>query len=109
MSKKSPEPKSLGDVLRENASQRPAFSKSPIEWELVAGGIKPRRPVLVDCAVNAREFDEICNNKPQWVIETYDGHTPTCLEHSGKILNSLLQKASDHSEVAMYLHPYKGE
>lgn len=99
---------SLGDALKENASKRPAFSSGPIEWELVPGGIRPRLPVAVDCAGSAPEFDNPCYNRPAWVIETAEGHTPTCLTHSGKVLNSLLVKESHSSEVAMYLHPYKG-
>lgn len=101
--------KSLGDVLRENASKRPAFSRGRIDWELIPEGIKPRHPVAADCAAHNPGHGETCYNKPVWVIETFEGHTPTCLTHSGQVLNSLLVKYKDSSEVAMYFHPYKGE
>src|ERR1043165_2142749 len=101
--------KSLGEVLREKASERPAFSRGRIDWELIPEGIKPRRPVAADCAAHDPAYDQPCLTKPVGVIETCEGHTPTCLEHSGQVLNSLLVKYKDSSEVAMYFHPYKGE
>ena len=101
--------KSLGEVLREQASKRPAFSRGRIDWELVPEGIKPQHGELADCRVNELDPDERCYNKPVWVIETFEGHTPTCLTHSGQVLNSLLVKYKNTSEVAMYFHPYKGE
>lgn len=100
--------KSLGDALRENAAKRSAFSREPIEWELVPGGIKPFRPIAADCAAHHPDYDQPCLTKPVWVIEDYDGFTPTCLTHSGEVLNSLLAKYKD-SEVSLYFHPYKGE
>jgi hypothetical protein len=100
----------LGDVLRENASKRPAASTSRgIQWELVLGGIRPLHREPADCLGSEPESDNSCHNRPVWVVETYDGYYPTCLEHSGKVLNRLLPTHSeDLAETAMYFHPYKG-
>ena len=96
----------LGEALRENARKRPAHANT--RWTLVEGGIRPTLPIAVDCAGSEPGFDDACHNKPVWVIEDFDGFTPTCLTHSGKVLNSLLVKYQD-SEVSLYFHPYKGE
>lgn len=99
--------KTLGDVLRENASNRSAAASG--HWRLVTDGIEPAHPVAVDCAGTEHDTDP-CYNKPVWVIEDFDGYTPTCLEHSGKVLNTLLQgKYQGNSEVSLYFHAYKGE
>jgi hypothetical protein len=102
------EQKTLGEVLRENAMKRPAaHSGHWIQWRLVAGGIEPLPPVAVDCLGSDPECGKPCHNRPVWVIEDFDGYHPTCLEHSGKVLNALLQ--GNNAETAMYFHPYKGE
>lgn len=102
-------PRSLLDILRERSAQRPAASSpADTQWELVHDGIRPIPPVAVDCKGSAPEFDDACHNKPVWVIETEDGYHPTCLTHSGRVLNSLLIKYRHDTEVAMYFHPYKG-
>jgi len=111
MSEQSNIPKlTLGDVLRENASKRPAASiVGPVRWELVPEGIRPRPPVAVDCHGSAPEFDNPCYNKPVWVIEDAEGYYPTCLTHSGKVLNGLLvSRYSRNAEVSLYFHTYKG-
>jgi hypothetical protein len=87
--------------------RRPANSNAHTEWELVPGGIRPYRREAVDCAGNEPDSDNACHNRPVWVIEDFDGHTPTCLVCSGKVLNKLLAKY-ENSEVSMYFHPYKG-
>lgn len=99
---------SLREAIRESATNRPALSSGPIEWELVPGGIRPLRRAAVDCAASGLDSDNPCHEKPEWVIETIDGYLPTCLTHSGMVLNWLLSKEENSSEVAMYFHPYKG-
>jgi len=95
-------------IFRENASKRPAASTA--KWALVPGGIRPTLPVLVDCKGSAPAFDDPCHNRPVWVIEDADGYYPTCLTHSGTVLNELLTtKYKENAEVSLYFHPYKGE
>jgi hypothetical protein len=101
--------KTLGDVFRENAAKRSAASTSAIQWELVEGGIRPLHPGAVDCTASDPGYGEPCYLAPVWVIETYDGYYPTCLPHSGKVLNMLLPYPNEAAEVSMYFHPYKGE
>lgn len=101
----------LGQALRENAMKRPAAHNGHwIQWKLVEGGIQPLPPVAVDCNGSDPGISEPCYNQPVWVIEDAEGYNPTCLEHSGKVLNELLQdKYKDDSEVSLYFHAYKGE
>jgi hypothetical protein len=102
---------SLYDVLRENSAKRPAASAAgPVQWKLVPEGIKPLPPVAVDCQGSEPDFDSACHNKPVWVIEDAEGYYPTCLTHSGKVLNGLLvSRYSRNAEVSLYFHAYKGE
>lgn len=105
------EQKTLGEVLRENAMKRPAAHNGHwIQWRLVEGGIKPLPPVAVDCHGSEPGCGEPCYNSPLWVIEDAEGYYPTCLTHSGKVLNDLLVgKYVSDSEVSLYFHAYKGE
>lgn len=97
--------KTLTDVLRENASNRSAAASG--HWRLVQGGIEPLHPVAVDCH-GSDHVTDVCYNRPEWVIEDIDGYYPTCLTHSGKVLNRLLEKHGKPDEVSLYFHPYKG-
>lgn len=104
------EQKSLTEALRENSAKRPAaLAENEIQWDLVEGGIRPRRRVAVDCHGSVPGLDNPCYNKPVWVIEDYDGYYPTCLRHSGKVLNNLLVRYTRDAEVSLYFHAYKGE
>lgn len=101
----------LGDVLREQSAQRPAATANgPIQWELVREGIRPLHREAVDCGGHNPGYGEICHNKPVWVIEDIDGYYPTCLTHSGQVLNEVLRpKYANDAEFALYFHAYKGE
>ena len=102
--------KTLGEALREKAAQRPAARNgSPIQWQLVSEGIRPIPSLAVDCSVHNPGYDHTCYYKPVWVIEDETGYYPTCLRHSGEVLNSRLRAHPNNIEVAMYFHPYKGE
>jgi hypothetical protein len=100
---------SLGDVLRERAMKRPAFStNTPVQWELVPGGIRPFRREAADCHASAPDSGNPCYNKPVWVIEGYDGFFATCLTHSGVVVNSVLPPVAEAAETELVFHPYKG-
>lgn len=91
-------------------SKRPTTSTSGwIQWVRVPLGLKPHPPVAVDCHGSEPDCGEPCHNRPLWVIEDAEGYYPTCLTHSGKVLNELLVgKYVSDSEVSLYFHAYKG-
>lgn len=98
-------------TVKAPVTRRPVASTSGwTQWVRVPLGLTPHPPVAVDCRGSAPDFGDPCHNRPVWVIEDTEGYYPTCLEHSGKVLNELLQsKYRSDAEVSLYFHAYQGE
>lgn len=102
--------KTLGDVLRENASARPAFTTG--EWILTDSGIRSALPGRDVCAAHDPGCDRFCVKPILWVVENSNGFYPGCSQHIGEaVKDALFDEGEDglSIEQTLVFHLYAGK